>query len=164
VELGMPPDLSAPLHALAARGARAKLRTGGVTPEAIPAPADVARFIVACARAGVAFKATAGLHHPVRSLRPLTYAPGSATATMHGFLNVFAAAAVAREGADLADVEAVIREEDASAFRFDENGLAVGGRRIPGESVADTRRTFALGFGSCSFAEPVSDLEGLGLL
>lgn len=164
VELGLPQELSAPLQAIAARGARAKLRTGGVTPQSIPAPGEVARFIVECARAGVAFKATAGLHHPVRSLRPLTYAADSPRATMHGFLNVFAAAAVAREGADLPDVEAVIREEEPSAFRLDENGLAVGPRRIASESLAEARRTFALGFGSCSFAEPVSDLESLGFL
>jgi hypothetical protein len=164
VELGMPSDLAAPLHALAERGARAKVRTGGVTPQAIPSPSDVARFLVACARAGVAFKATAGLHHPVRSLRPLTYAADSPKATMHGFLNVFAAAALARVGVGLADVEEVIREEDAATFRFDDQGLSVGARRVSTENLAEVRRTFAFGFGSCSFAEPVSDLESLGFL
>jgi hypothetical protein len=135
-----------------------------VTPQAIPPPDEVARFIIGCVREGVAFKATAGLHHPVRSIRPLTYAADSPRATMHGFLNVFAAAAMAREGAQLADVEAVIREEEPSAFRLDENGLAVGSRRIASDRLAEVRRTFALGFGSCSFAEPVSDLESLGFL
>jgi hypothetical protein len=77
---------------------------------------------------------------------------------------VFAAAAMAREGAGLADVESVIREEDSSLFRFDEGGLVIGARRVSTERLAETRRTFALGFGSCSFAEPVSDLEELGIL
>ena len=35
-----------------------------------------------------AFKATAGLHQPATSLRPLTYAADAPKGTMHGFLNV----------------------------------------------------------------------------
>src|SRR5712692_2981712 len=53
-------------------GCFAKLRTGGVKPEMIPAVGDVAAFIAACAERRLAFKATAGLHHPVRALHPLT--------------------------------------------------------------------------------------------
>ena len=75
-------------------------------PEAIPDPADLARFIAACAAAGVPWKATAGLHHPVRAEQALTYEPGAPRAVMHGFLNVFAAAAFAGGGAPLADLEA----------------------------------------------------------
>ena len=41
----------------------------------------------------VPFKATAGLHHPLRGSYPLTYAPVSARAPMYGFLNLFLAAA-----------------------------------------------------------------------
>ena len=77
VELPLGEDVRVLLAALKRRGARAKARTGGVVPEAIPDPGDVARFIVACAAAGVPFKATAGLHHPVRSDQALTYEPGS---------------------------------------------------------------------------------------
>ena len=79
-------------------------------------PADVARFIAACAAAGVAWKATAGLHHPVRAEQALTYEPASPRAVMHGFLNVFAAAAFARAGATLAELEAVLREHAATAL------------------------------------------------
>src|SRR4029453_4664732 len=64
VALPLPSALPALLAVLKQRGARAKLRTGGVVPEAIPEPGDVARFIVACAAAGVAFKTTARLPHP----------------------------------------------------------------------------------------------------
>jgi fumarylacetoacetase len=98
VELPLGGDLDAVLAVVGARGARAKARTGGVVPEAVPGPRALARFLVACARAGVGFKATAGLHHPVRAERALTYEPDAPRATMHGFLNVFAAAALARAG------------------------------------------------------------------
>jgi hypothetical protein len=151
------------LAALRACGARAKLRTGGVVPAAIPEPADVARFISACAAAGVAFKATAGLHHPLRRERPLTYAPDAPRATMHGFLNVFAAALFARSGAAV-DLEAVLREESPAAFRLDADGLAWRQERVSPAQIADGRASFAVSFGSCSFAEPVEGLQQLELI
>ena len=46
------------------------LAHGGVTPESIPSPEQVAEFIWDCARAPVPFKATAGLHHAVRAEQP----------------------------------------------------------------------------------------------
>jgi len=151
------------LTTLGRRRARAKVRTGGVVPEAIPDPSALARFIASCAAEGVPFKATAGLHHAVRAEHPLTYEPGGPRAVMHGFLNVFAAAAFASVGATAADVEAVLRDEDASAFRFDD-GLAWRHLRVSADDVAKARRDGATSFGSCSFAEPVDDLRSLGVL
>ena len=75
---------------------RAKIRTGGVTPEAFPSSETVARFISECAKQNVAFKATAGLHHPLRCEKPLTYEANAPTGVMHGFLNLFMAAIAAR--------------------------------------------------------------------
>ena len=49
----------------------------------------VYRFVRTCLAANVPFKATAGLHHPLRCFKPLTYASDSPQGTMHGFLNVF---------------------------------------------------------------------------
>jgi hypothetical protein len=164
VEVPLGQELGSLLAILARHRARAKVRTGGVVPEAIPDPAVVARFIAACAAAGVPFKATAGLHHPVRAEHPLTYAPGSPRAVMHGFLNVFAAAAFARTGSRLADVEAVLRDQDASAFRFERDGLAWRHLRVSADDIAKARRDLATSFGSCSFAEPVADLSSLGVL
>jgi hypothetical protein len=164
VELPLDADLRGLLTALKRRGARAKVRTGGVLPEAIPEPAAVARFILACADERVPFKATAGLHHPVRSDRALTYEPESPRATMHGFLNVFAAAALAREGLTADEVEAVLREDDPAAFRLDDSGLDWRGLRVTTDALAATRRDFALSFGSCSFAEPAAELHALGVL
>jgi len=164
VELPLASDLGAHLAVLKQRGARAKLRTGGVVPEAIPGPADVARFIVACAAAGVAFKATAGLHHPLRAEHALSYEADGPHAVMHGFLNVFAAAAFAKHGSPAAEVEAVLREQDARAFVLDATGLAWRERRLATEAIASVRRDFATSFGSCSFAEPVADLRALEVL
>jgi hypothetical protein len=164
VEVPLGGDLEGLFAVFRRRGAGAKVRTGGLVPEAVPDPADVARFIAACAKAGVPWKATAGLHHPVRAERALTYEPAGPRAVMHGFLNVFAAAAFARAGASLADVEAVLREEDASALRLEGEALGWRHLRVPADGVAAARRGFATSFGSCSFAEPVEGLRSLGVL
>lgn len=164
VEVPLDGEIDALLRAIAARGARAKARTGGVVAEAIPDPAALARFLVGCARAGVPFKATAGLHHPVRAEQALTYEDGAPRAVMHGFLNVFAAAALARGGASLADVLAVLREETLAALELGPEGLLWRGRAVPTAALAESRRAFATSFGSCSFAEPVAGLRALGVL
>ena len=164
VEVPLGDELGAILAVLGRRGASAKARTGGVVPGAIPDPADVARFLAACAAAGVPFKTTAGLHHAVRSEQALTYEAGSPRATMHGFLNVFAAAVFARAGAPAPDLETVLRDQDASSFRFEGDALAWRSLRVSVDALASARRAFATSFGSCSFAEPVADLRALGVV
>ncbi len=136
-----------------------KIRTGGLGPEAFPSSAQVAAFLVAARDAGVPFKATAGLHHPLRHPAPGVHA------VMHGFLNVFVAAALAHvRGFDAAVLVEVLEEEDPSAFHFDDLGLAWRDHRVPLDRVREARERFAAGFGSCSFDEPVEDLAELGLL
>jgi hypothetical protein len=152
------------LKAIGAAGLRAKVRTGGVKAEMIPAPALLARFLRAATRVGVAFKATAGLHHPVRSMRPLTYAPDSSYAEMHGFLNVFLAAAFAAKGMEEVDLADLLREEEASAFRFGDIDIEWRGHRLPASTLMAVRRDFAVSFGSCSFDEPREDLREEDLL
>ncbi|MCM2254979.1 MAG: hypothetical protein NDJ94_04850 [Vicinamibacteria bacterium] len=164
VELPLGGDLDAALIALKRGGGRAKVRTGGLTAEAIPRPEDLARFLRACAAHGVAHKATAGLHHPLRSERPLTYAPDAPVGVMHGFVNVFAAAALARTGAPEADLLSVLHEAAEDAFVFEGDALRVGEHRLDAATLAASRAEFALGFGSCSFREPVADLRALGVL
>ena len=164
VEVPLDENLDGLLATLKRRGARAKIRTGGVVPEAIPGPGDVARFIAACATAGVPWKATAGLHHPVRAEQALTYEATSPRAVMHGFLNVFSAAVFARAGATLAELETMLREPLASAFRLDDQGLAWRQLRATTREITVARRDFASSFGSCSFAEPVADLLALGVI
>ncbi len=143
---------------------RAKIRTGGLTPHAFPPAADVARFLRACAGVAIPFKATAGLHHPVRCVKPFTYEKGSVEGMMHGFLNVFLAAGFARKGYAALFLERLLSEEDPRAFRFTEGGVQWGDAYLSAEELADMRANFAIAFGSCSFEEPIADLQALGLL
>jgi hypothetical protein len=142
----------------------AKVRTGGLTPESIPLAEDLADFLCRAAERRLAFKATAGLHHPVRSDRPLTYAPDAPRGVMHGFVNVFWAAAFAWHGADRATVLNVLNETDPGAFQFRHDQALWQDRRLATEQIAEARREFAHSFGSCSFEEPIEDLRKLGWL
>ncbi|MGA7571741.1 MAG: hypothetical protein WBG27_05580 [Candidatus Aquilonibacter sp.] len=132
---------------LAEHGLRAKLRCGGVKPSAFPSVTEVAAFIAAASEAGVAFKATAGLHHPVRHFNE------AAGVTMHGFLNLLCAAALAPKD-DRAALEAIVAEEDPSALL----------RVLEDEGAMRGARARFASYGSCSFDEPVEDLRALGVL
>lgn len=155
----------APLAAAVARaGGRLKVRTGGITPDAFPAAADLVRFLRAARDAGVPFKATAGLHHPLRAEYRLTYEPGSACGTMFGFLNLFLAAAFVGAGLDDAAAERLLEERDRSAFHFDADGVEWRGHRLDIDRIRRTRESAIISFGSCSFTEPIDDLHSLGLL
>lgn len=151
--------------ALAGESAAAKVRTGGVTPHAIPPAERVAAFLEACAQASVPFKATAGLHHPVRAEYPLSYAPDAPRGLMHGFLNVFLGAAMIRAMlVDRKGLEQVLNERDAAAFEFTDSGVTWRKTAIDSATLAQVRESFALSYGSCSFEEPIDDLKALGLL
>lgn len=161
----VPPDDPVPLlQEVQAAGVRAKIRTGGVTADLFPAPRVLARFILACTRLRVPFKATAGLHHPVRGEYPLTYEEGAPQAVMFGFLNVLAAGVLALDGAPPDLLEAVLTETDRAAFRLDTHGLHWRDRTVAPDAIERFRRGGMTGFGSCSFTEPVRDLIALGLL
>jgi len=155
----------APLATAVGRaGGRLKVRTGGVTADAFPSATDLARFLRAAVQAGVPFKATAGLHHPLRAEYRLTYEPGSACGTMFGFLNLFLATAFVSAGMDDAAVERLLEERDRPALRFDPGGVEWRGRRIDLETLRRTRESGIVSFGSCSFTEPIADLQSLDLL
>lgn len=139
----------------------AKIRTGGLTPEAIPSTADVARFITDCAERKLAFKATAGLHHPLRAIQPLTYEKDSPRAVMHGFINVLMASCFAWHGER--NIEPIIAETDASNFSFAETAKWQD-KSLTIEQIREARKNFIHSVGSCSFDEPVEDLKALNLL
>lgn len=163
-EIPVAEDLPVWLNAIRHAGWSAKVRTGGVTPDLFPSSSKVAEFIVQCYRHGVAFKATAGLHHPVRSEHPLTYEANSACGVMHGFLNVFLGAALLECGISTEQLVQILDDTQVENFRF--SGLSAHWDRLflSADDLAATRRRFAISFGSCSFEEPVLDLQQLGLL
>jgi hypothetical protein len=150
--------------AIARAGGRAKVRTGGVTADAFPRADDLARFIVTCARAAVPFKATAGLHHPLRATYGLTYDADSPRGEMFGFVNVLVGAAFARAGLETTEVAELLAERNATAFRFLTDAVEWRNSRVGMDALTETRATLALSFGSCSFTEPIEELGALGLL
>jgi hypothetical protein len=143
--------------------AKAKIRTGGVTPVAFPGSYQIARFIKRCVDHGVAFKATAGLHHPWRAEYALTYASDSPRSAMFGFLNVFLATAALHAGRSERDAARVLEERDPAAIRFDVQEVTWRGVTFDAEAIVRTRETMT-SFGSCSFDEPIAGLRESHLL
>ena len=130
----------------------AKLRCGGPRPSDVPSVGDVGAFVRAAQEHGVPWKATAGLHQPVRH------------GTSHGFVNVFAAGMLLHGGAiDASRLADVIGEHDPRAFVIDPMHVAWRDARIDAESAAAARAQ-CVSFGRCSFDEQVNALRGLGLL
>ncbi|MBV8636833.1 MAG: hypothetical protein JO322_02040 [Candidatus Eremiobacteraeota bacterium] len=125
-------------------GVGAKLRCGGVVASAVPSVEEVATFLAASGDAGVSFKATAGLHHPLRHFND------AAGFTMHGFLNILTAAA--QRDASEATLVATLLREDARDFDA-----------LDAAALSKARQAF-IAYGSCSFSEPVDDLVALSIL
>ena len=80
---------------------------------------------------------------------------------MHGFMNLSAAAAVAFFGGDAEEVERLLTEEDPAAWKVSADSLQVRNQSWTADQVATLRRDFFIGIGSCSFEEPIHDLESL---
>lgn len=160
-----PPNdiLSDFVTALALTHQRAKIRTGGVTQDAFPSTDAIIKFMRICIAANVPFKATAGLHHPLRCTKPLTYEENAPIGTMHGFLNLFLSAALLRQDLNNPAVHKLINETDADNFSFNEEKIGWTDHSISTQTVALTRQRNAISFGSCSFVEPIEDLISLGI-
>jgi hypothetical protein len=162
VEIPLASDPRPLVAAIARYGGRAKMRTGGVTPDAFPTAAQVLRFLRACTEANVPFKATAGLHHPLRSEYRLTYAPDSPRGTMFGFVNVFLTAVLLRLGLPEADALALLEERSAEAITVSAAAIEWRGHRADRAAIDAARRDGIVAFGSCSFTEPVTEAKALG--
>ena len=160
--LGQPPGEL--VQAIMAVGARAKVRTGGTTPDAFPSPPELLRFIEACVSRNIPFKATAGLHHPLRAIHRLTYQPESSTAWMFGFLNVFLTAAFLHAGLPYADAAPLLEETSLDSLHFNDDGIRWRNHYLDLNAIATARERVALSFGSCSFTEPIDDLKAMHLL
>jgi hypothetical protein len=131
-----------PLDEVAARGLRAKIRSGG---QRVPTVEELAEFVRGCRSRGLVFKATAGLHHAYPT------AEGE-----HGFLNLLAAAV-------FGDEEEALRD-GPPAFSLDPASFRWRDREAPPARLADVRASLLHSIGTCSFFEPVEELEGLGIL
>jgi hypothetical protein len=107
----------------------------------------------------VPFKATAGLHHPLR------HHAADVGCRQHGFLNVFVGGALAFTGKiEESDLVQLLSEESIAAFAVAGDGIAWRDRRLTVGELREARDAFAHAFGSCSFEEPLADLRQLGLL
>lgn len=136
----------------AGRNAGAKIRCGGADAAAFPTTAELASFVVGCRDAGVPFKATAGLHHPVR------HTDASTGVDQHGFLNLLLATALAlRDGLDVDTVAALLDERDPQR-------LTTLLDTLDAKTAQRTRTAGLVSYGSCSFTEPTDDLRALGVL
>jgi hypothetical protein len=163
-EVPVDPDPKALIAAVAAAGISAKIRTGGTTVDAFPSATNVVRFIRRCIEANVRFKATAGLHHPLRAEYPLTYEVAAPKGVMFGYLNVFVAAALMRNGLSDGDAERVLNERDGSRFVITAETSGWEGHTLSEADLHRVRERFAVSFGSCSFREPVDELHAISSL
>lgn len=162
VEIAAEPDPAPLMAALSHTGLSAKIRAGGVTPDRFPTTAQLARFLVRARDAGVPMKATAGLHHAVRGDYRLTYEPGSATSTMHGFVNLVLAATLLLAGKideELAD--ACLDDDRPDALKLSGRAGAWLNGVVTYSELAHARRALLRSVGSCSFEEPVAEIEAL---
>lgn len=138
VEVPLDHELASRLDELRARGLYAKVRcTGG--------PPRLGSFLRECRVRGIPYKATAGLHHALRTDRE------------HGFLNLLAAAV-------FGDEERALEETDAGAFTLRADGFAWRDWSAGPDELGRARREGLRSIGSCSFFEPVEELEALGVL
>lgn len=146
------------------RGVHAKFRTGGIVEDAFPEANALLRHLSAVVDAGVPFKCTAGLHHPVRGHYRLTYEPASAQGKMYGFLNVMLAASALQKGLGLEAARGLLLAEDSGALTIGDDGIAWGGLAFTLDDLARLRTAGFESFGSCSFREPVDELKTLSRL
>lgn len=164
IEIPIERDPSELVGTIARLGGRAKVRTGGVTPEAFPTAGELLRFLRTCVHERLAFKATAGLHHPLRARYPLTYEPASPSGPMFGFLNLFLAAAFLHNGMNEPEAGHLLEETSPGAFHFGIDHISWRQHRLELPALRDARRDVILSFGSCSFSEPIEELQALHLL
>lgn len=136
-----------------------KLRCGGPSAESVPTVATVAHALAECRDRGVPFKATAGLHHPVR------HYDAALGAKAHGFFNLFGAGMLGYvHSLAEKDLQSILEDEVADNFSFDDAGFQWKRMPIETETIQRVRQRFVTSFGSCSFEDPIADLVGLGLL
>jgi hypothetical protein len=147
-------------EAIRDRGMRggAKLRCGGETRDRFPDVDQVATFIWEATLASLPFKATAGLHQPIR------HHDDALDVWRHGFLNILMASAACDAGEDHSIVEAIIAESDPTAFSVSAMTASWRTVSLPGSAIRRSRQSGFVAFGSCDLEEPLTALDDLGFL
>lgn len=143
--------------AVAGAGVSAKFRTGGIVEDAFPEANMLLSHLTAVLAAGVQFKCTAGLHHPVRGRYRLTYDNPSVQGMMYGYLNVMLAASALQQGLGLETAGAILLEEDGREFRLGGSGLEWRDTVFTETDLSRLRDSGFQSFGSCSFREPMDE-------
>ena len=157
VEVGVGPTAPDDLRVVARHQLRAKVRTGGLAPDAFPAPASLVAFIESARDVGVPFKATAGLHHAMRGAYPLSDEIGAQSATMHGFVNLMLATATVGERLPTTTATALLTRTDHSALVFDDERVRWGDVELSIDAIGRMREAQCVSFGACSFREPADE-------
>ena len=157
VEVAVGPTAPDDLRVVARHQLRAKVRTGGLAPDAFPAPASLVAFIESARDVGVPFKATAGLHHAMRGAYPLSDGIGAQSATMHGFVNVMLATATVGERLATTTAAALLTRTDHSALVFDDERVRWGDVELSIDAIGRMREAQCVSFGSCSFRDPADE-------
>ncbi len=147
----------AALDAVASGGAFLKVRAGGITADAFPSADQLLALLVGAARRRIPFKATAGLHHPLRGQYRLTYAEGAPVGTMTGYLNILLAATVLHGGGDPSLARSALLEEDSASLQVDQGAIRWRAERFGAGEITAMRTGFCHSFGSCSFREPMDE-------
>lgn len=148
------PDAIVAVHG--SEGVMAKIRTGGTEASAFLSVEQLSLWIAECSMHRQPFKATAGLHHPIRKH------DAEIGTKMHGFLNLFCAVTLARKHhLDAESIAKIIELETPSAFDFQDNGFSVLGMTADLHDIENCRWLLK-SFGSCSVDEPIEDLKSLG--
>ncbi len=160
LELDLKLDCSVFLSNLAAHNSNSnrplyiKLRTGGITPAAIPSCETIARVMQQAAQTRIPLKATAGMHDPVRHFDE------QLECKMHGFLNIFCATMFAHsKNLSVTEIIAILELDKTSDFQFLSHGLQVLSHCVSNAEIQKLRNQAVLSFGSCSFEEPVEYLS-----
>jgi hypothetical protein len=84
---------------------------------------------------------------------------------MHGFLNLFLMTGFARESFKVNLLEEVMEDEFDEGFRFEDHAVTWRDNFSLNLFQIETLRKRGIqSFGSCSFDEPVADLQKLGIL
>jgi len=164
VETSLTESLEERLTSIKHSGCHAKIRMGGLDVPSFPDSRTVLEFLQTCGSLGLAFKATAGLHHPFPAARLASNDDDAPIVPMHGFVNMLLAMALLRhEQADETLLLELLGEQEASAFVVDDDGIRFRDQLITRVELETARARFH-SIGSCSFDVPLHDLQRAGWL